>query len=128
MQPAPRARKCFDQDGYLGPGGRDRRRIARGNPAGGCAHRRRLRSVAAQQRVSRDIVRPLDLEQRFDITEGNIFHGDIYLDQLFFLRPLPGWSRYATPIEGLHLCGAATHPGGGVTGAPGYCAARVIAG
>ena len=77
--------------------------------------------------VGRDIVTPLDLEHRFGITEGNIFHGDIRLDQLFFMRPLPGWSRYRTPIDGLFLCGAGTHPGGGVTGAPGYCAARTIA-
>ncbi len=76
--------------------------------------------------VGMDIITPLDLEQRFGITEGNIFHGDIRLDQLFFMRPLPGWSRYATPIEGLYLCGAGTHPGGGVTGAPGYNAAGVI--
>ncbi len=73
-----------------------------------------------------DIITPLDLERRFGITEGNIFHGDIRLDQLFFMRPLPGWSHYATPIKGLYLCGAGTHPGGGVTGAPGYNAAAAI--
>jgi len=67
-----------------------------------------------------------DLERRFGITEGNIFHGDIRLDQLFFMRPLPGWARYKTPIKGLFLCGAGTHPGGGVTGAPGFCAAGAI--
>jgi phytoene dehydrogenase-like protein len=76
--------------------------------------------------VGMDIITPLDLEQRFGITEGNIFHGDIRLDQLFFMRPLPGWSHYATPIKGLYLCGAGTHPGGGVTGAPGYNAAKKI--
>ncbi len=76
--------------------------------------------------VARDVITPLDLEQRFGITEGNIFHGDIRLDQLFFMRPLPGWAHYKTPIEGLYLCGAGTHPGGGVTGAPGYNAARAI--
>ena len=76
--------------------------------------------------VARDVITPLDLERRFGITEGNIFHGDIRLDQLFFMRPLPGWSRYRTPIEGLWLCGAGTHPGGGVTGAPGYNAAHRI--
>jgi phytoene dehydrogenase-like protein len=76
--------------------------------------------------VGKDIITPIDLEHRFGITEGNIFHGDIRLDQLFFMRPLPGWSRYATPIEGLYLCGAGTHPGGGVTGAPGFNAARTI--
>jgi phytoene dehydrogenase-like protein len=76
--------------------------------------------------VGRDVITPLDLERRFGITEGNIFHGDIRLDQLFFMRPLPGWAHYRTPIEGLYLCGAGTHPGGGVTGAPGYNAARAI--
>jgi len=76
--------------------------------------------------VARDVITPLDLERRFGITEGNIFHGDIRLDQLFFMRPLPGWAQYRTPFEGLYLCGAGTHPGGGVTGAPGYNAARAI--
>jgi phytoene dehydrogenase-like protein len=76
--------------------------------------------------VARDVITPLDLERRFGITEGNIFHGDIRLDQLFFSRPLPGWAHYKTPIEGLYLCGAGTHPGGGVTGAPGYNAAHTI--
>jgi phytoene dehydrogenase-like protein len=76
--------------------------------------------------VGRDVITPLDLERRFGITEGNIFHGDIRMDQLFFMRPLPGWAHYRTPIEGLYLCGAGTHPGGGVTGAPGYNAAHKI--
>jgi phytoene dehydrogenase-like protein len=76
--------------------------------------------------VGRDVITPLDLERRFGITEGNIFHGDIRLDQLFFSRPLPGWAHYRTPIDGLYLCGAGTHPGGGVTGAPGYNAAHTI--
>lgn len=76
--------------------------------------------------LGRDVITPLDLEQRFGITEGNIFHGDIRLDQLLFMRPLAGWSRYRTPVERLYLCGAGTHPGGGVTGAPGYNAAHAI--
>jgi phytoene dehydrogenase-like protein len=76
--------------------------------------------------IGRDVITPLDLERRFGLTEGNIFHGDIRLDQLFFMRPLPGWAHYRTPVDGLYLCGAGTHPGGGVTGAPGYNAARVI--
>ena len=76
--------------------------------------------------VARDVLTPLDLERRFGITEGNIFHGDIALEQMFFMRPLPGWSHYCTPVAGLYLCGAGTHPGGGVTGAPGYNAARRI--
>jgi phytoene dehydrogenase-like protein len=76
--------------------------------------------------VARKVYTPYDLEQTFGITEGNIFHGDINMGQLFFMRPLPGWSQYRTPIDGLYLCGAGTHPGGGVTGAPGYNAARRI--
>jgi phytoene dehydrogenase-like protein len=69
---------------------------------------------------------PLDLEREYGLTGGNIFHGDLRLDQLFSLRPVAGWARYATPIRGLYLCGSGTHPGGGVTGAPGHNAARVI--
>jgi len=76
--------------------------------------------------VARRVLTPVDLEAQFGITEGNIFHGDISLEQMFFMRPLPGWSQYRTPIDGLWLCGAGTHPGGGVTGAPGYNAARAI--
>jgi phytoene dehydrogenase-like protein len=69
---------------------------------------------------------PFDLEQEYGLTGGNIFHGDLRLDQLFALRPVAGWARYATPIRGLYLCGSGTHPGGGVTGAPGHNAARAI--
>ncbi|MEX1994121.1 MAG: NAD(P)/FAD-dependent oxidoreductase [Steroidobacteraceae bacterium] len=69
---------------------------------------------------------PLDLEAVFGITEGNIFHGDLRPDQLFFMRPLPGHARYAAPLAALYLCGAGTHPGGGVTGAPGFNAAHRI--
>jgi phytoene dehydrogenase-like protein len=76
--------------------------------------------------IARRVLTPFDLEQTFGITEGNIFHGDLSLDQMFFMRPVPGWSRYRTPIEGLYLCGAGTHPGGGVTGAPGHNAAHVM--
>ena len=76
--------------------------------------------------IARCVLAPPDLETRFGITEGNIFHGDISLEQMFFMRPLPGWANYRTPIANLYLCGAGTHPGGGVTGAPGYNAARRI--
>jgi len=69
---------------------------------------------------------PADLESVFGITEGNIFHGDLRPDQLFFMRPVPQYARYATPLRALYLCGAGTHPGGGVTGAPGFNAARRI--
>jgi len=70
------------------------------------------------------VVTPLDLERTYGLTEGNIFHGDLHVGQLFSMRPTPAWSRYRTPIHGLYLCGAGAHPGGGVTGAPGYGAAH----
>jgi phytoene dehydrogenase-like protein len=74
--------------------------------------------------LARQVLTPLDLERTYGLTEGNIFHGDLSLEQLFFMRPVPGWARYRTPLAGLYLCGAGAHPGGGVTGAPGYNAAR----
>jgi phytoene dehydrogenase-like protein len=74
--------------------------------------------------VARQVLTPLDLERTYGLTEGNIFHGDLRLEQLFFMRPVPGWSQYRTPISGLYLCGAGAHPGGGVTGAPGHNAAH----
>src|SRR6516165_10277948 len=73
--------------------------------------------------LARQVLTPLDLERTYGLTEGNIFHGDLTLEQLFFMRPVPGWSQYRTPIDGLYLCGAGAHPGGGVTGAPGHNAA-----
>ena len=76
--------------------------------------------------LHRHVVTPLDLERVYGLTEGNINHGDLTLDQLYFMRPVPGWARYRTPIENLFLCGAGTHPGGGVTAAPGYHAAREV--
>lgn len=74
--------------------------------------------------VARQVLTPLDLERTYGLTEGNIFHGDLSLEQLFFMRPVPGWSQYRTPVAGLYLCGAGAHPGGGVTGAPGHNAAH----
>jgi phytoene dehydrogenase-like protein len=76
--------------------------------------------------VARQVLTPLDLERVYGLTEGNIFHGDLSLDQLFFMRPVAGWARYRTPVRGLYLCGAGAHPGGGVTGAPGYNAAKQV--
>ena len=72
------------------------------------------------------VLTPLDLERTFGLTGGNIFHGEMSLDQMFAMRPLAGWAQYRTPIRGLYLCGSGTHPGGGVTGVPGYNAAREI--
>jgi phytoene dehydrogenase-like protein len=74
----------------------------------------------------RQVLTPLDLERRFGITGGNIFHGEMSLDQMFVMRPVAGWARYRTPVRGLYLCGSGAHPGGGVMGAPGYNAAREI--
>jgi phytoene dehydrogenase-like protein len=74
--------------------------------------------------IAQHVLTPLDLERTYGLTEGNIFHGDLNLEQLFFMRPVPGWSQYRTPIAGLYLCGAGAHPGGGVTGAPGRNAAH----
>jgi len=76
--------------------------------------------------IAMQVITPLDLERTYGLTEGNIFHGDLSLEQLFFLRPVAGWSRYGTPITGLYLCGAGAHPGGGVTGAPGHNAAKQV--
>lgn len=76
--------------------------------------------------LARQVLTPLDLERTYGLTEGNIFHGDLRLEQLFFMRPVPGWSQYRTPIRGLYLCGAGAHPGGGVTGAPGHNAAHQV--
>jgi phytoene dehydrogenase-like protein len=76
--------------------------------------------------LHRQVLSPLDLEEIYGLTGGNIFHGEMSLGQLFFLRPVPGWARYRTPVRGLYMCGSGTHPGGGVMGAPGYNAAREI--
>jgi len=76
--------------------------------------------------LARQVLTPLDLERTYGLTEGNIFHGDLRLEQLFFMRPVPGWAQYRTPINGLYLCGAGAHPGGGVTGAPGRNAAHQV--
>ena len=73
--------------------------------------------------VGRDILSPPDLERIFGLTGGNIFHGAISLDQLYFMRPISAMSNYKSPVEGLYLCGSGAHPGGGVMGAPGYQAA-----
>ena len=76
--------------------------------------------------VARQVLTPLDLERVYGLTEGNIFHGDLSLEQLFFMRPIAGWAAYRTPVAGLYLCGAGAHPGGGVTGAPGHNAAHQV--
>jgi phytoene dehydrogenase-like protein len=76
----------------------------------------------------RQVVTPLDIERTLGLSEGNIFQGELTMEQLFLLRPAPGWAQYRTPIRGLYLCGSATHPGGGIMGAPGRNAAlRILA-
>jgi phytoene dehydrogenase-like protein len=72
------------------------------------------------------VLSPLDLETEYGLTGGNIFHGEMTLDQLFFMRPLPKYAKFRTPIENLYMCGSGCHPGGGVMGAPGYIAAKVV--
>ena len=76
--------------------------------------------------LHRQVLTPLDLERDFGLSEGNIFQGELTPDQLFVMRPAPGWARYETPIRRLYLCGSAAHPGGGIMGAPGRNAAQVI--
>jgi phytoene dehydrogenase-like protein len=76
--------------------------------------------------LHRHVLSPLDLEEQYGLTGGNIFHGEMTTDQLYFFRPVAGWAKYRTPIRGLYMCGSGTHPGGGVTGAPGHNAAREI--
>ena len=69
---------------------------------------------------------PPDLEATFGLTEGATTQGELTLDQILFMRPVPGASRYETPLEGLYLCGAGTHPGSGIEGGPGWLAARQV--
>ena len=76
--------------------------------------------------VERQVLTPVDLEQTFGLSGGHGDHGEPSLDQMFTFRPLLGWSNYRTPIDGLYICGAGTHPGGGITGAPGLNASREI--
>jgi len=76
--------------------------------------------------IGKQVVTPLDLEREFGLSEGNIFQGELSLEQLFFLRPVPGWAQFRTPVKNLYMCGSATHPGGGIMGANGRLAALEI--
>ena len=76
--------------------------------------------------LHRQVLTPRDIEQRYGLTEGHTYHGQLGLDQILFMRPVAGWSRYRTPIEGLYLCSPGTHPGGGIAGVAGANAAREI--
>jgi len=91
-----------------------------------------LGTIGACSPNFRDLVRhaeirtPWDIENEVGLTEGNIFQGELTLDQLLFNRPIPGYAQYRAPVRGLYMCGSSTHPGGGVMGAPGANAARAI--
>jgi phytoene dehydrogenase-like protein len=76
--------------------------------------------------IQRQVLTPVDIEREFALTGGNIFQGAMHLNQLLFMRPLSGWAKYCTPIRGLYICGASTHPGGGVMGACGHNAAMEV--
>jgi phytoene dehydrogenase-like protein len=89
-----------------------------------CEYAPNLREIILHMQV----VTPLDLEREWGLTEGNIFQGELTLEQLFFLRPVPGWAQYRTPVGNLYMCGSAAHPGGGIMGAPGRNAAFRILG
>ena len=82
-------------------------------------------SLKASIRSVRTIT-PADLEREWSLTEGDLNHGQLILDQMFFMRPLPGWSNHATPIDALHLCGSGVHGGAGISGAAGRNAARQV--
>jgi len=74
------------------------------------------------------VLLPWHIETEYGLTEGNIFHGELSLDQLLFLRPLAGWAKYQTPVRNLWMCASGTHPGGGIMGASGEMAAKAILG
>ena len=78
--------------------------------------------------LHRQVLTPLDIEREFGLSEGNIFQGELSLNQLFFLRPAHPWARYNTPVKRYYQCGSGTHPGGGIMGASGRLAAlRILA-
>jgi phytoene dehydrogenase-like protein len=76
--------------------------------------------------LHKQVLTPRDIEETFGLSEGNIFQGELSLEQLFFNRPVPGWARYRTPLQNLWMCGSATHPGGGIMGASGRLAALQV--
>ena len=85
-----------------------------------------MRPASSASVLGRQVLTPLDLERTFGLVGGDIMHGALSLDQLFSARPVLGHGHYRAPIKGLYMCGAGTHPGGGVTGAPGHNAAREV--
>ena len=78
--------------------------------------------------LHRQVLTPLDIERDLGLAEGNIFQGELSLEQLFWSRPVPGWARFRTPVDDLWMCGSSAHPGGGIMGAPGRIAALQVLG
>jgi phytoene dehydrogenase-like protein len=119
---------CFVQYApyHLAEGTWDDRREAFGDSVidAICEHAPNLRDRI----LHRQVLTPLDIERDFGLSEGNIFQGELTLEQLFFLRPAPGYADYRTPLRRLFLCGSATHPGGGIMAAPGRNAANRVLG
>jgi phytoene dehydrogenase-like protein len=76
--------------------------------------------------LHKQVLTPWDIEEQTGLTEGNIFQGELSMEQLLFLRPAAGWARYRTPVDGLWMCGSGVHPGGGIMGAPGELAAKAL--
>ena len=105
------------------PGTRSARRSATPSSTRSPSSRR----TSATSSLGRQVLTPLDIERHVGLTEGNIFQGELSLEQLFFNRPVPGWARFRTPVHGLWLGGSAAHPGGGIMGAPGAGGARASA-
>ena len=136
----PERRRPFDRaagkarDEYLLPVRplRPQARAFRGRPSARATRIAASRSSRSTRRASsgpilhREVLTPVDLEREFHLTGGNISHGRMTLDQMFSMRPVPGYADYRTPVQGLYMCGSGTHPGGGVMGLPGRNAARVM--
>jgi phytoene dehydrogenase-like protein len=124
--PGKHVMSCFVQYApyHLADGGWDEQREAFGDTVIDTIAERapNIRDIV----LHRQILTPLDIERQFGLSEGNIFQGELSLEQLFFNRPVPGWARYRTPVEDLWMCGSATHPGGGIMGAPGRTAALEV--
>jgi phytoene dehydrogenase-like protein len=126
--PGKHVMSCFVQYApyHLKEGSWDERREAFGDAVVDAIaeHAPNLKNVIRH----RQVLTPLDIERMTGLSEGNIFQGELTLEQLFFLRPAPGWAKYSTPVKNLYMCGSATHPGGGIMGAPGRnAAARILA-
>lgn len=124
--PGKHVMSCFVQYApyFLADGTWDERREAFGDAVIDtiAEHAPNLKSLI----LHRQVLTPLDIERSVGLSEGNIFQGELTPDQLFFMRPAPGWAQYRTPVGNLYLCGSAAHPGGGIMGAPGRNAARAI--